>query len=153
LGLLPFFKKKPLLSAEQNERIVEAIRNAEKCTSGEVRVYVESHCRYVDPLDRAIEIFAHLKMQETQDRNAVLVYVAIKDRQLAIFADQGIHEKTGPTYWQVEVERMIREFNKENYADGIAASVASIGKALETYFPYNSDTDKNELPDEIIFGR
>ena len=90
--------------------IVQAIRNAEKQTSGEVRVFVESKCRFMDPLDRALEIFAELKMQNTAQRNAVLVYVAIKDRQLAVYGDIGIHQKTGDDYWKAAVNNMVSTF-------------------------------------------
>ena len=149
----PFFKKKPFFSDEENKTIVDAIRNEELCTSGEVRVFVESRCRFVDPLDRALEIFAQLKMQNTAQRNAVLVYVAIKDRQLAVYGDTGIHQKTGNEYWKAAVSNMISHFNKENYAEGIANCVTMIVKALQEHFPYDKDLDKNELPDEIIFGK
>jgi uncharacterized membrane protein len=151
--MFSLFKKKKLFSEEENKKIVDAIRNAEMRTSGEVRVFVESRCRFMDPLDRAREIFAELNMHNTQDRNAVLVYVALKDRQLAIFGDSGIHEKTGEKFWTTAVNTIILHFNKENYADGISSSVAQIGEALQQHFPYNKEIDKNELPDEIIFGR
>ena len=150
--MFSLFKKKEFFSKEENDKIVAAIRDAEKCTSGEVRVFVERKCRFVDPIDRAVEIFAELKMENTKDRNAVLVYVAIKDRQLAIYGDSGIHAKTGEQYWKQEVAKMVSHFNNENYADGISNCVADIGHALQTYFPYDKETDKNELPDEIIFG-
>ena len=150
--MFSFFKKKKLFSEEENKKIVDAIRNAEMNTSGEVRVYVEKRCRFMDPLDRAREIFAELNMDKTQDRNAVLVYVALKDRQLAIFGDSGIHERTGEEFWQTAVNTILLHFNKENYADGISSSVTQIGEALKQHFPYNKEIDKNELPDEIIFG-
>lgn len=150
--MFSFFKKKEIFSKEENDKIIAAIRDAEKCTSGEVRVFVERRCKFIDPLDRAMEIFADLKMGNTRDRNAVLVYVAIKDRQLAVYGDSGIHEKTGQQYWEDEVGKMISQFNRENYAEGIAHCVTDIGHALKTYFPYDVETDKNELPDEIIFG-
>jgi len=149
----PFSKKKDFFSKEDNEMIVQAIRDAERQTSGEVRVFVESKCRFIDPLDRALEIFAELKMQNTEQRNAVIVYVAIKDRQLAVYGDTGIHQKTGNEYWKAAVGNMISHFNKENYAAGIANCVTMIGKALQEHFPYYKDVDKNELPDEIIFGK
>ena len=98
---MSLFKKKEFFSQEENEKIVQSIRDAEKCTSGEVRVFVESKCKFLDPLDRALEIFADLKMENTEDRNAVLVYVALKDRQLAVYADKGIHEKVGDQFWQI----------------------------------------------------
>jgi uncharacterized membrane protein len=153
LGSFPFFKKKSFFSTEENKTIVDAIRNAELCTSGEVRVFVESRCRFMDPLERALEIFAKLKMQNTAQRNAVLVYVAIKDRQLAVYGDAGIHQKTGDEYWKAAVNNLLSHFNKENYADGIAHCVTMIGEALQQYFPFDKDLDKNELPDEIIFGK
>jgi uncharacterized membrane protein len=150
--MFSFFKKKEFFSKEENDKIIAAIRHAEECTSGEVRVFVESRCKFIDPLDRAVEIFSELKMDNTKDRNAVLVYIAIKDRQLAIYGDSGIHAKTGSEYWKQEVDKMISRFNQECYADGISDCVRDIGLALQTYFPYDKQTDKNELPDEIIFG-
>ncbi|MDB5198088.1 MAG: hypothetical protein JWO92_51 [Chitinophagaceae bacterium] len=151
--MFSLFKKKEFFSKEENDKIVAAIRNAEKCTSGEVRVFVESKCKFIDPLDRAVEIFTELKMQSTQDRNGVLVYVALKDRQLAIYGDTGINAKTGEQYWKDAVNKMISQFNKENYAEGISNCVIEIGQALQHYFPYDKEADKNELPDEIIFGK
>ncbi|MBA2249418.1 MAG: TPM domain-containing protein [Chitinophagaceae bacterium] len=151
--MFSLFKKKAFFSAEENEKMVDAIRSAEMRTSGEVRVFVESRCSFIDSLDRAVEIFSDLKMQETVLRNAVLVYVALKDRQLAVFADTGIHEKVGDIFWIETVNIMLSHFNKENYAEGISSCVNEIGEALAQHFPYDKELDKNELPDEIIFGR
>ena len=149
----PFSKKKEFFSKEDNEKIVQSIRDSEKQTSGEIRVFVESKCRFMDSLHRAVEIFAKFKMQNTAQRNAVLVYVAIEDRQLAVYGDAGIHQKTGDDYWKAAVDNMVSHFNKENYADGISHCVTMIGQALKEHFPYDKDLDKNELPDEIIFGK
>src|SRR6187401_2501303 len=113
-------KAQEFFSAPEKAKILAAIQDTERNTSGEVRVYVESRCRFVDPIDRAVEIFYSLKMNETEQHNAVLVYVAMKDRQLAIFADEGIYKKAGATFWKDEVAKMLQHFNKENYADGIA---------------------------------
>jgi len=153
MSLFSFFKKKDFFTEEEKLQIIEAVRNAEKRTSGEVRVFVESRCSYMDAIDRAKEIFSELKMNETADKNAVLVYVALKDKQLAVFGDEGIHTKLGNDYWNAEVRKMISNFNKENYAEGIKEVVKDIGEALTQLFPYNNDTDKNELPDDIVFGK
>lgn len=106
----------------------------------------------MDAIDRAAEIFFSLKMEKTEERNAVLVYVALKDHQLAVFADEGIYQKTGQEYWNKVVAEMIQSFNKDDYAKGIAECVIQIGEALTTHFPFDNDTDKNELPDHIVFG-
>ncbi len=153
--MFSLFSKKAVsyFSAAEQELIVQAIRDAELKTSGEVRVYIESHCSYIDPIRRAKEIFCNLKMYETASRNAALVYVAMKDKQLAVYGDEGIHQKVGDTFWNEEVKNMLSHFNKQNYATGIAGVVKSIGEALETHFPYDAQTDKNELPNEIVFGK
>lgn len=153
MSLFSFFKKKDFFTEEEKIQIVEAVRKAERRTSGEVRVFVENRCSYMDAIDRAKEIFIELKMNETLDKNAVLVYVAMKDHQLAVFGDEGIHSKLGNDYWNAEVKKMISNFNRENYAEGITEVVTDIGEALTQLFPYNNDTDKNELPDDIVFGK
>ncbi len=152
--MFSFFKKNiEFFTQPEKQLIVGAVRNAEQRTSGEVRVYVESRCRYVDAMDRALEIFDNLKMAHTKDRNAVLLYLAIKDHQLAVLGDEGIHRKVGNEYWNTEVRKMIQAFNRDNYAEGIVMCVEDIGEALHTYFPYDNKIDKNELPDDIVFGR
>ena len=150
---MPLFQRKEFFTDEEKQNIVDAVRNAEQRTSGEVRVFVESHCRYVNAIDRAVEIFENLQMQNTEQRNATLVYVAIKDRQLAVFGDEGIHQKVGNEYWANEVMKMINAFNRDNIAEGIRQCVLNIGEALALHFPYDRSTDKNELPDDIVFGR
>ncbi len=146
-------RKQQFFSAEEENKILNAIQEAEKETSGEVRLYIESKCRFVDPLDRAAEIFLQLKMQETENHNAVLVYVAKQHRQLAVFADEGIYTKAGKDFWSNAVATMLKEFKKENYAEGLIEVIQKIGSALKTYFPYDAATDKNELPDDIVFGK
>jgi len=146
-------KKKDFFSQEENQQLVDAIQKAEQQTSGEVRIFVESKCKYVDALDRAKEIFFSLKMNETELRNGTLIYVAVKDKQAAVFGDEGIHQKVGAQYWKDVVTKMLFQFRNQKLADGICQGIYDLGEALKFYFPYQSDTDKNELPDEIVFGR
>ncbi len=152
MATFPFFRKKEFFSYQEQQSILEAIRGAEHKTSGEIRVYVESRCRFVDPLDRAGEVFWGLKMDMTKDRNGVLVYVAMRDHQFAVFADQGIHEKVGQQFWEREVAVMKEHFLKAHPADAIISVVKDVGAALQTNFPFDRTTDKNELPDDIVFG-
>ena len=148
-----FSRKKPFFTEEQNEKIVRAIRDAETQTSGEIRIFVEGRCKYVDALDRAKELFDNLEMEKTGLRNGVLFYIAIKDKQLAIFADRGIHEAAGADYWKNAVKEILSVISKEDVTEGITTSIFKIGQALKTYFPYQQEIDKNELPDEIVFGK
>ncbi|MGN6247194.1 MAG: TPM domain-containing protein [Ginsengibacter sp.] len=148
-----FSRKKPFFTEEENEKIIAAIRDAERQTSGEIRIFVESRCKFVDALDRAVQLFNNLEMEKTELRNAVLFYLAVKDRQLAIYADKGIHEAAGGDYWKKAVKEILSVFSKENISEGIISSIHQIGQALKTHFPYNAEVDKNELPDEIVFGK
>jgi len=153
--MLSLFKRKAehFFSPQEKQNIVQAIQQAEHNTSGEIRIYIESKCRFVNALDRALEIFNKLNMHTTQQRNAVLLYVAIKDRQLAVYGDVGIHQKVGDTFWNEAVAKIIAAFNKEDYAKGIAQMIIEIGQALQHHFPYDAKTDINELPDDIVFGK
>ncbi len=150
---LPWQKQKEFFTAEEKEQLMEAIQKAERRTSGEVRLYVESRCKYVDPVDRAKEIFLQLQMDKTEQHNATLIYLAIDDHQVAVLGDEGIHQKVGAEYWKAEVDKMIMQFKAEHLVDGICMAISDLGEALYKHFPYNSDTDKNELPDDIVFGR
>lgn len=153
MNLFPWKKEIDFFSVEEKNRILEAIKKAEQQTSGEVRLFIESHCRFVDALDRAKEIFFNLRMEQTSERNGVLIYIAVKDHQAAIFGDEGIHEKVGKKYWEDEIQKMLLYFKQHHLADGICQVVNDIGEALKFYFPYDEYTDKNELPDDIVFGR
>ncbi|MBS1921561.1 MAG: TPM domain-containing protein [Bacteroidetes bacterium] len=148
-----FRKNKEFISPEEKQRILEAIQQAEKETSGEIRVFIESKCSYVDALDRAKEMFHHLNMQNTKERNAVLIYLAVKHHQLAIFGDEGIHKKVSTEYWNKLVKQMIHHFHHNNFAEGIRLAIMELGQDLKKYFPYDKNNDKNELPDDIVYGR
>ncbi|HOA38997.1 MAG TPA: TPM domain-containing protein [Flavihumibacter sp.] len=152
MGFLSFGKKQNFLTHDETARIVQSIRDAEKKTSGEVRVYVESRCKYLNAVDRAAEIFWQLQMDRTLHRNGILVYVASLDHQAAIWGDDGIHQKTGELFWKEEVDKLLALFRGNAYADGIRLVVDDLGETLHQYFPYEAKTDKNELPDDIVFG-
>lgn len=92
-------------------------------------------------------------MEQTENRNGVLIYIAHKHRQLAIFGDQGIHLALGASYWKAEVAKMLKAFNQEHFTEGIITIIRDIGAALHEKFPYDRSSDKNELPDDIVFGR
>ncbi len=146
-------KQRIFFTGEQQALVVKAVQEAEQQTSGEVRVFVESKCSYVDALDRAKEIFFNLQMDKTALRNAVLFYIAVDDRQTAVFADEGIHQKTGQDYWEKTLSQMLAYFTNHHVVDGLVHSIIHVGTALQHHFPYDKATDKNELPDDIVFGK
>ncbi|MCC7400708.1 MAG: TPM domain-containing protein [Chitinophagaceae bacterium] len=151
--MIPFIKrKKKFFTEEEHQKILQSIRQAEKETSGEIRVFIESKCSYVDALDRAKEIFEKLNMHHTAERNAVLIYVAVKHHQLAIYGDDNIHKKVGGEYWKKMMNRMEYHFRRSDYAEGIRQTITEVGKDLQKYFPHHKYIDKNELPDDIVSG-
>jgi uncharacterized membrane protein len=135
-------------SADQ-KKLIDAIAEAERNTSGEIRVHVENYCRG-DEVRAAERTFLRLKMQNTRERNGILIYIAVKNRKIAIIGDKGIHEKVGQEFWSGLVERMISGFRNDHKADALAESVIVCGKALGKYFPLSAD-DKNELSNEISY--
>lgn len=148
------FKKKPasFFSAAEKEQICLAISAAEKRTSGEIRVFIESSCHPFTPISRAKALFHQLQMEQTAARNGVLVYIAMKDKLLAIYGDEGIHQRVGEAFWKQEVTRIIAHFSGSQYVQGIIGIVQNIGEALHTHFPYDEKGDQNELPNDIVFG-
>jgi uncharacterized membrane protein len=142
------------LSASDKQLLVQAIQAAEKTTSGEIRVFVESHIpKKQDALERATQLFFKNKMNETKDRNGVLVYVAVEDKKLAVFGDQAIHEKVGIEFWYSQVQEMTAHFKEGGYVEGMTKVVSAVGQALTHHFPYDRVTDVNELSDEIMVGK
>lgn len=149
-----FSNKKELIAKADQERIVAAIRSAEAATTGELRVYVESHCAYVDAMDRAKEVFVQLGMHQTVHRNAVIIYLAIEDRQFAIFGDEAIYiHAGGPSFWTAAANQLQQKLASGQVAEGLAICIQQLGNALAHHFPFTESINKNELPDEIVFGK
>lgn len=141
------------LSQEQEEHIVDAIRQAEEATSGEIRVHVEKKCKADSAIERAKEVFVELKMHETEFRNGVIVYVAWKDHKLAIWGDEGIHGKVGQKFWEDEVNLLIKYFKQDDYETGLAEVVLQIGQKLKENFPFEQKGEVNELSNQISYNK
>ncbi len=148
-----FGKPRPWLEPSVAERVETSIRSAERVTSGEIRVYAERRCAYVDAVDRARELFWQFGMHQTKQRNAVLIYWAVWDKQVAIFADEGIYQRVGEAYWQECVQQMLIHFRSNDPATALEACVRAVGESLSNYFPYDPSSDRNELSDSMMIGR
>lgn len=138
------------ISSEDKDRVRLAIEEAELNTSGEVRVHMESDCKE-DILDHAAFIFDKLKMYETEQRNAILFYIALNDHKFAVIGDSGINEKVNDDFWEIVKNEMIPYFKEGRIADGLIDGISKAGHELKEYFPYQSN-DKNELDNEISFS-
>jgi uncharacterized membrane protein len=138
-----------ILNNEEDRRVVEAIKQAEKNTSGEIKVHLENHCRGKVE-DRSLFIFNHLKMNKTKQRNGVLIYLAVRDHIFAILGDEGINKVVEADFWNDIRDLMAAAFKEGRFAEGLEQSIQRCGEKLKTYFPYQTD-DVNEIPDEISY--
>jgi uncharacterized membrane protein len=135
---------------EEKKSITDAIKRAEKNTSGEVRLHVENTCSSKNVMDRAAEVFAILKMHKTELRNGVLFYLAVKDKKFAILGDGGINAVVAPTFWDEIKLGMVDKFKQNKFSEALIEAIETAGNQLKTHFPYQTD-DVNELSDDISF--
>ncbi|MGB5356090.1 MAG: TPM domain-containing protein [Eudoraea sp.] len=138
------------LTAEEEKEIIIAILEAERNTSGEIRVHIEPSTS-LDHFKRAEEVFRLLKMENTRERNGVLIYVAVIDRKFVIIGDKGINRLVPEGFWNTTKEVIQHEFKKGYYKKGIIEGVLRAGIELKTHFPWKAD-DTNELSNEISKG-
>jgi uncharacterized membrane protein len=143
-------KASTFFSKEQQANLLASIREAEKATSGEIRVHIETSLK-VDVLDRAAWIFDKLGMNKTAERNGVLFYLAVEDRKFAILGDAGINSKVPAGFWDEISTVMSQNFRDGKFTEGLSEGIIMAGNQLKKFFPYSED-DINELPDEISFS-
>ncbi|MBK9335818.1 MAG: TPM domain-containing protein [Lewinellaceae bacterium] len=141
-----------LFTQQEEARIQAAIRAAEQVTSGEVRVFIEDFCDRDHPVERAAEVFHLFGMFNTRQRNAVLIYIAEKSHHFAIWGDSGIHERVGFQFWDAEKKLLQDHLLHGQPCEGVCQVIAQIGDQLKIHFPADPTNNKNELPDEIIYG-
>jgi len=139
-----------ILSESDKGKITSAIREAERYTSGEIKVYLEKYCDE-EVKFRALKVFYELGMQHTVNRTGVLIYMAYKEKVFAIIGDEGINQKVSEHFWPSVKEEMQKHFSSENVAEGLLAGIHSAGEKLKLNFPIQPG-DENELTDEIIIA-
>ena len=138
------------LSKEEEQEIVEAIRIAEKNTSGEIRVHIEKTTSQ-DPYDRAKAVFHELRMDETELKNGVLIYLAVDDHHFIICGDKGINDLVEPDFWDCTRDVMASQFKKGDFKQGLVDGILRAGERLQKHFPWQKG-DTNELSNEISKG-
>lgn len=139
-------------SKEDKQRIVEAIKQAEKLCSGEIRVHFDEDCE-IDPLDRAVEIFDYLDMKKTKFRNGVLFYLSLEDQKFAVIGDAGINNIVGQEFWHEIRDIVLEDFKVFDFCGGLVKGIEKVGSALAHNFPYEQKGALNELTDEISYNK
>ena len=143
-------KVERFLSKKEEQEIIEAIREAERDTSGEIRVHLEDGTG-TDPMERAKVLFHELKMDNTRDANGVLIYIAVRDHRFAICGDRELCKVVPEGFWDTTRDEIQKHFKEHHFKEGIIAGVLSAGEKLRAHFPWDPDA-ANELTDEISKG-
>ena len=143
-------KVEDFLTKNEEAEVVEAIRLAEKNTSGEIRVHLEKETS-IAPIERAVEVFHELGMDKTQLRNGVIIYVAVKSRKFAIYGDKGINDKVNDDFWNCTKDIMVNHFKTGNNVQALVEGIHNAGEQLRKYFSFEDD-DTDELSNEISKG-
>ena len=138
------------LTSTEEEEIIEAIRIAERETSGEIRVHIERLCD-IDVYERALEVFHVLKMDNTKEQNGVLIYVAVDNKSFVIFGDRGINNIVGEDFWNSTRDKIALQFKSGKFKQGLIDGISEAGKVLSKHFPWNHN-DKNEIDNTISKG-
>jgi len=143
--------RRALLKCIDREKVLTAIRDAERRTSGEIRVSVSrffwGNVRKV--ADRA---FARLGVSGTRDRNGILLFIVPSRRSFTVLGDEGIHARVGQEFWDGLAAILSEEFRKGAFTEGLVRAIAAAGDKLAVHFPYDAANDVNELPDDVDFG-
>ena len=130
--------------------IVNAIGEAEKNTTGEIRVYLSKRWLDIHPYKRAQKLFLKHKMEKTKYRNGIMLYVNLKRKKFAIFGDEGIHQKVGQHYWDAIAKNLMQDLKSTHFENAIAKAVLSVGEKLKELFPSNDNHNPNELSDRML---
>jgi uncharacterized membrane protein len=139
------------LSKADEQEIVAAIVIAEKNTSGEIRVHIEENSTKPS-MERAKEVFHILNMDATELKNGVLFYICTATKSFAILGDKGINDLVAPDFWNSTKDIVIEKFKAGQYKDGLIKGILEAGIQLKKHFPYDGETDTNELSNEISRG-
>lgn len=143
--------RRKLMRTVDAGRVQAAIAEAERRTSGEIRVSVARF--FWGSVHRAARsAFARLGMTKTKDRNGVMFFIVPSRRRFVVLGDEGIHAKVGQEFWECVARLMSERFRKGEFTEGLVAGIGEAGRELAAAFPYDPTVDVNELADDVDFG-
>jgi uncharacterized membrane protein len=133
--------------------IESAIVAVESRTSGEIRFVIETALDIPElwagltPRDRALQVFSHLRVWDTELRNGVLIYVLAADRDVEIVADRAAAVRISPSEWESACRLVESHFRAGRFQEGSVAGVEEVGRLLEREFPAGQRR-RDELPNQ-----
>ena len=153
--ILPQWRVSQVLPAAVLARIEKAVNASESRHSGQIRFAVENALDLQELLrgesarERAIEVFAALRVWDTEHNNGVLIYLLLADRDVEIVAARGIDARVGDRAWEGVCREMEAAFREGRFEEGVLGGIARVSRLLETYFPRQAP-GANELPDRPV---
>ena len=139
------------------QRLEEAVTRSEARHLGELRVCVEASLRARDlwrglnPRERAVQLFSHLRVWDTAHNNGVLIYLLLADRRIEILADRGVHTRTAPDFWDQLAQRLSDTLQQGDFEAGLRLAIEEVGTLLHQHYPHDGRADKpNELPIAVV---
>jgi uncharacterized membrane protein len=142
--------RKRLLRLIEKGRIEAAIKNAELRSSGEIRVSVSTF--FWGSVEKAADkAFLRLGMTQTKERNGVLFFVVPSRRKFVVLGDSGIHQRVGQDFWKHVAAAISEKFHDGDFTGGLVQGIEEVGEQLAAHFPHDSETDMDELSDDVEF--
>ena len=142
-------KPKHFLNQIESHRVTDAIAKVESRTSGEVRVMISHKKRVDDVFKMATREFSRLKMMNTKERNAVLIFVVPLCHSFAVIGDEGVHRKCGDFFWTETAEIISQEFKKGRFTEGLVRGIEKVGEALIAHFPHKKN-NQSEISNKVV---
>jgi uncharacterized membrane protein len=137
------------LSPVESDLVTEAIGQAERRTSAEIKLVIVRHC-WTDIRRKAAKVFRKLGLDKTEQRNCALIMLVTTNREFLIYGDEGIHQKVGQDFWDDVRDAMKAKFREGLIGEGLQQGIRLIGEKLAHFFPYRPG-DKDEISDKVAY--
>ena len=138
-------------------RLEERVAASERHHSGEIRVCVEASLplsylwRNAPARERAVMMFAKLRVWDTEQNNGVLIYLLLAEHAIEIVADRGVARVVPQEHWNRIVADMREPFHARRFEEGLAAAIDAVDEQLARHFPVPADAvNPNELPNRPV---
>ena len=146
------------IPADMRERLQRRVAASEGRHSGEIRICVEAGLplsylwRGATARERAVMMFAKLRVWDTEHNNGVLIYLLLADHAIEIVADRGVSRHVSDLQWQAMVVRMAEAFREKRYEDGLTQALEETSALLMAHYAaeHPDSANPNELPDSPV---
>lgn len=138
------------------QAIHHAITSGEQRHLGQVCFAIENALSLRDlarrrtPRERAHDVFAQLRVWDTEHNSGVLIYVLLAERAIEIVADRGIAARVNQVEWQAVCDRMRQRFAEHAFESGAVEGVRAVSEILAAHFPADETRRPNEIADAPV---